>query len=242
MKSIRYNKYWCIPFVILLVFSASAQEESSKFQKASINFGFQFGSPTSAFKKNLGDFKGYGVDFAGVWHPLTKLPEIGIGASLSYMHFGRDVNAIRKNNVNELRIKTTHSVIPLHGILRYQPVNNKRVNPYFDLLIGRTIFATKTKENKNFLETILDGKSEDIVIEEFTHDAFSWGAALGIMIELGEKRETAFGLKVVSMKGNATQYSRKGDTKTINESIEYTFHHSKTDMYLLQADVIIYLF
>lgn len=229
---------------LIVAFSAPAQEVNAELQNVTFHVGMQFGSPASTFKRNLDHSTGFGGGLSVVWNPFWKVPEIGFGASFSYMHFGRDLNTIMENTMDELKIKTAHSVFPLHGIIRYQPVTISRVRPYFDFLIGATIFETRTKEDEDAFVTVLSSlfneELEAVVIDKFTHSAFNWGGALGVMVDLGEKRKSAFGLEVAAIKGGATSYSGKGITKIVNESIEHTFFRSKTDMFLIQADIVFY--
>lgn len=244
MKSTINNKYWFILLISIVTFSVSAQEVEDELQNVTFHAGLQFGTPANMFRKNLGNSSGFGGGLSVVWNPLWKVPEIGIGVSISYMHFGRDLNTIQQNTSDELRIKTAHSIFPLHAIVRYQPVTTRRVRPYFDFLIGTTLFETRTKEDQSALATALvalfDEESGAVVIDKFTHASFNWGGALGIMTDLGEKRKSAFGLKVVAIKGSTASYSGKGITKVVNENIEHAFFRSKTDMFLVQADIVFY--
>jgi len=204
------------------------------------------GLPFDDFKESLPNEQSIGVGI-GALVLLGPNGNIGTGLSYSYLFFGKEKETVMALG-EEIRLKTTNNTHLLHAMVRFSPNVTSRVQPYFDGLIGLSIFKTLTKLNTNFLDATLCAVSlalddteplcvETEVFATFNDVVFSYGGALGFIIG---KDWITWDVRVTYLIGGKAEYVQPGSVEYNGLNITYNTTQSKTNLLIPQFGMTIF--
>jgi len=230
--------------------AAFSQENGSYFgeEKDSYPLGLLFGNvqvgiPFDDFKEAMPSEQAIGAS-GGMVVMLGPGGNIGTGLAYSYLYFGKEKKTVRAFG-EEIRLKTTNNTHLLHGVIRFSPTVNSPVQPYFDALIGFSVYNTHTKLNiyfgDSFLNFVAFALDEPPVVEPevfatFNDVVFTYGGALGFTIGRGPVR---FDARVLYLLGGEAEYVQPGSVEYDGLNISYQTTQSKTNLLIPQIGVIV---
>ena len=199
-------------------------------QKLILDPSFVVGIPMGDFRKNT-DATGFGLGTAIMYQPATMPVAFGLDANFQVYGSNTQEEVLTANitmgNVLidqihiPLKITTENTIFNLNAIIRVMP-DFKYVRPFIDGLIGFRSIATTTKI---YDETVDHQYAKDesglIVSKKQIGDfAFSYGGALGVMVDVGKKDLLSIQLKGSYTLGGNADYFDGSDTK--NWKVEFT--------------------
>jgi hypothetical protein len=121
-------------------------------EAATVYLGLTAARPLGHFQDTYPEGGAYGATFGLLAQPGPSTLPFQVGLEVNYL-----VDGISKNKVHHLTpsytIKTTHSYIPLHAVLRLKPKRTFRITPYADGLAGITILNSRSKIKQSFFSS-----------------------------------------------------------------------------------------
>lgn len=114
--------------------------------------------PSKEFRQvvynNFGNL-GYGINTGLILSPLLERrpSPFLIGLDFSYFTYGQEKDGATANTP---RLKSTYNVYTWNGLVRIRPPLEKgAITPFADGLLGLKLYTTKTKVDKNLLDSCL---------------------------------------------------------------------------------------
>jgi len=217
----RHLTFLLILLLATSIVSAQETEPETESWHMLLNGNFLLGFPQEGFKQNLDEV---GVGGGGLMlFQLGKLPLYG-GAEFSGMSYDTETRDFFVNVggfQKEYELRTRASIFMMHGLLRFQPQINSPVRPYIDGMVGTKNLYTRTR----LTEEDDNGDPEDNNVESRIDEgdwAFSYGAALGLQINLSRSGGVFLDLRCAYLPGgNASYLVRKpGDNINYEEPID----------------------
>lgn len=165
-----------------------------------VNGNFQVGIPLDEFQDNL-DKPGFG----GGALFLVNIAQSPISAGLDLSIMGYDSETANYNVrvggfLKEYELTTSSNIFLGHAVVRIQAPGQRFINPYLDGMIGFKNLFTSTSLTDQDL-----GESVDSDIDE-TDWAFSYGAAVGLQINVSRRHHIAIDLRCAYLPGNSATY------------------------------------
>jgi hypothetical protein len=195
-----------------------------------------------AIKNKFGNV-GVGFSTGILANPFGKKKPspIFVGGDFSYLTYGVDKI---DQTVNNPPLKSTFNVYNIHAAGRMLITQDKVFVPYIDGLIGARIFNTRTKIDKDLLDTILNDDQPEVL--NTTNDTgLSYGLGLGFYTRRPknstEENQVSFTLRILYTWGSEARYVVR-DSIEINQDglIEYQTEQTKTDMLSIQLGIMLY--
>jgi len=226
---------------ILISMPIIVSAQSSMQAGLNLSLGF----PQGEFKENVEQL-GYGLE-GKFLYTIPQTP-ISIGASVSFLVYGRDVREVPFSltipNVY-VDVITTNSIMYGHLMLRLQPPTGL-FRPYVDLLGGFSLFSTDTevKNQNDYDEENEIASSNDM--RDFT-SSYGFGAGFQFRVagpkSYDEREETGFEsifveLGVQYLKGGEAEYLKQDGIKITNGKVDYDTKKSFTDIFIPHIGVI----
>jgi hypothetical protein len=191
--------------------------------------------PYHAFRRNYPSGHGLGGTFGFTVRPQSGYAPVELGAEVSYLPHGIEKHRIGSGS-NAYFLKTTHSLIPLHALVRLKPRRLTAFNPYLDGLAGITIFNSRTKIKEDLFTAFRD--EDPIVVGKHNNTVLNYGLAAGIMFG-GNNRKSFFAdLRFIYLESPLASYVKKGDVEVDqNGDASYRISRSETSMFLVQLKI-----
>jgi hypothetical protein len=201
---------------------------------ATVYLGLAAARPLGHFQDTYPGGGAYGATFGFLAKPGAPTLPFEVGLEVNYL-----VDGISKNKVHNLTpsytIKTTHSYIPLHAVIRLKPQRTFRVTPYADGLAGITILNSRSKIKQSFFSSARE--EEATILDKFNATVFSYGLAAGLYIK-GKGQIPRLDIRLVYLEGPLATYVKRGNLTVDRDGYPvYRFTRSETSMLLLQLNV-----
>jgi hypothetical protein len=224
-----------IPIVIFLqALKTYAQPEKSMFSFSAI-----VAVPTAEFNDAVNnESNGMGVGFNTnlLFNPKSKnaYSPVFFGGDFSYISFGRDKQPASGNLP---AYKTTFNYYSINGIARlFLTDKTEGFTPFVDGMLGMKIYNTRTKIDKDLLNTVLNDDQPEVI--HTTNDTgLDYGVGVGFykrkFREAGEGKGSLT-LRVAYLWGDKIQYVKRGSLKVDAGTIDYETSYANTSMFLIQ--------
>jgi len=224
MKQLRLGT-----ILVTLILASSAVWAGPPVFQAGLNF--TLGYPQGEFKDNLDK-----TSFGGTGFFLYQLPApmFSVGASFSYIVYGRDTREeLFANLPVYVDVTTTNDIFYGHLMLQIQPPKGV-IRPYLNGLFGFSVFSTET--------TIEDWDNDDdseIASETHSRDTalnYGFGGGLAIRVYNGSKNSNdgimavCIDLGVRYLKGGNAVYVKENTVEVVNNEIVFETFESETDI------------
>ena len=199
-------------------------------QKLILDPSFVLGLPSGDFKNNT-DAVGFGLGTAIMYQPATM--PVAFGLDGNFQVYGSNTqkevltatitvgNTVIDHINIPLRITTENTIFNLNGIVRVTP-EWAHVRPFIDGLIGFRNIATTTSiydESTNY-QYAKDDNGLIVKKKQLGDYVFSYGGALGVMVDVGKTEKISIQLKGSYTVGGKADYFDGSDTK--NWKVEFT--------------------
>jgi hypothetical protein len=227
-----------LPVLLLLLalgwHTSRAQSDDTPAEAGTVYMGLGAALPLGKFRETYPGGQAYGATFGFLVKPGPPTLPFALGLEVNYL-----VDGISKNKVQTptppYTIKTTHSYIPLHGVLRLKPRRSWAITPYADGLAGVTIFNSRSKIKQDFFSSARE--EEATILDKHNSTVFSYGLAAGLLIK-GKSQIPRFDLRLVYLEGALGTYVKRGNLTVDPQGYPvYRFSRSETGMLLLQLQV-----
>ena len=224
----------CIFCLLAIGFNASAQEREVEQNNAPYHIFFspyfQVGLPQEVLRTNV-DKIGYGGGGVLVFQ-INRLP-VFAGVDLTFLNFDRESE--RYNDNTEWTSRT--NLFMGHGVLRFQPVVDFPIYPYFDALFGvKHFYARTTIEFLDTDESDSSGNGSDT--------ALSYGFAAGAQFAIFGNPAVTMDVRCSYLPGNNATYFARDPAANgpFDDPIEaFQRRTSPTPVLLLQLGVTLNL-
>jgi hypothetical protein len=206
--------------------------------------------PSADFKKAIdNDTGGVGVGFgfnvlANPYGKKRSSPVL-LGIDFNYLTFGRD-KIEASGNVPPY--KTSYNYYTIGGIGRYIIPKSRGFTPFIDAMLGMKIYNTRTKIDKDALQTVIDKQQEE-VINSNNDTGLTYGVGVGFFNrkfktnESGEALTTnnaSFSLRLMYLWGDEIGYVKRGTVVVENGFVSYETGYTKTNMILIQLGFYVF--
>lgn len=219
-----------------LVLSLQAQQTKTPPALGSVFLGLTFTQPTGSFKETYPGMLGLGGSFGFTVRPRAGYSPVEVGTQVSYLPYGIEKYTVGTGS-SAYQLKTTHSFIPWHALVRLKPRRTATLNPYLDGLAGIAIFNTRTKEKEDVVAALRD--EDAIVVNKHNTTLFSYGLAAGLAFGGGSSKSFFGDIRLVYLENPLTWYVKKGNVQVdSNGFVDYKFSRSETSMFLLQLNLL----
>jgi hypothetical protein len=239
--------------VIVISSHAHAQTDSlydvspeAYFDRFHVSVTGVVGFPSSELKEavtnNFGDL-GIGFAVSLLVNPLgSKKPSpIFMGIDFSYLTYGVDkIDA----SASYPQLKTTFNVYNISGAFRFVPKHSPGFSPFIDGMIGSRIFNTRTKVDKNALQTLLNEDQPEVV--NTTNDAgICYTLGTGFFVRKiknsNDEGKGAFTLRVLYSWGDDVEYIKRDSIQLDQDGfLTYEKGRTRTDMLVVQVGFLLY--
>jgi hypothetical protein len=212
-----------------------AQASDSLQVSATIYLGLSYAQPVGEFKSTYPKGQAIGPTFGLLVKPNPNFRYLQVGAEVSYLADG--IRTIDVPNFNAYTLKTAHSFIPIHAVVRLKPEKYKSVVPYLDGLAGITIFNTRTKVKQDVFTWFRKGEEAEVLNKQNT-TVFNYGLAAGLHFGNPRKKGWRADLRLVYLQSPIARYVKPDGIIITNDGYpNYKFSYSETSMFLLQFNV-----
>ena len=231
--------------------SIYAQTENYEISSSAYHDTFHFnltgvvGIPSKELKEAVqNDFGNVGIGFATsiLLNPFGKKKPspILMGIDFSYLTYG--VDKIEATTYTP-PLKTTFNVYNISGAFRFLPKQSPGFAPFIDGMIGSRIFNTRTKIDKNIVDTILNEDQPEVI--NTTNDAgLCYTVGVGFFNRKSRKDNDlkgSFTLRFLYTWGDDTEYILRDSIKLDSSNfVTYETGHARTDMFLIQFGFTLY--
>lgn len=205
-------------------------------QRFTGNLNFQTPLPQGAFTDNLANDFLPGARLQFLYQPAPASPfYVGLDmgwASLSHASRKFDDSVLGFNK--KYRLNAGSSFFSLGSMLRFQPVNNKLIAPYFEGMAGWNAFTHQRTLTETRNSEGIDSRTSA------TAWAFYYGAGAGAQIRFKPTHRAGLNLSFAYLRGASARYADNvniGDEGEVN----FEFKTSRTDMFLPQVGVWFYM-
>jgi hypothetical protein len=224
--------FFCLLLVLINMYTGQAQERPTGRPTGSVSIGLAYTQPRSGFRQYYPNGHAAGTTFGFTVRPQAGYAPLELGAEVSYLLFGIEKHTIGSGS-NAYYLKTTHSFIPLHGLVRLKPGRLTTFNPYLDALAGISIFNSRTKVDEDFFTFLRD--EEPLVIKKHTSVVFNYGLAAGLMYAVNNRKSFFADLRLIYLESPLASYVKKGDV-FIDQNGDAAYHltRSETSMFMVQ--------
>lgn len=246
----------------ILLMTAIAVTGAVYAQRLILDPSFVVGIPVGDFRENT-DATGFGFGTAIMYKPAIM--PVAFGLDGNFQVYGSNTqredlyaNIMLGNTVIDqihipLKITTENTIFNLNAIVRVMP-DLKYVRPFIDGLIGFRSIATTTKIYDETPEHRYAKEDNGLIVskKQISDFVFSYGGALGVMVDVGKTDMISIQLKGSYTLGGNADYFDGSDTKqwkieftgtdpnnVEGEDLNYTVtpRHSATDMLTIHLGV-----
>ena len=201
----------------------------------SVFMGLAYTQPTGQFRETYPNGHGKGGTFGFTVRPIAGTAPIELGAEVGYLPVGIEKQTIGTGS-NAYKLKTTHSQIPLHALVRLKPRRLTMVVPYLDGLAGITVFNSRTKIKEDFFTSLRD--EDPVVISKHTSTVFNYGLAAGLSVGINNRKSFFVDLRLVYLESPLATYVKKGNVLVDqNGDATYLFTRSETSLFMIQLNL-----
>ncbi|MGV3585940.1 MAG: hypothetical protein ACO1OF_02965 [Adhaeribacter sp.] len=198
--------------------------------------GITYTQPTGQFRETYPSGHGKGGTFGFTVRPMAGTAPIELGATFSYLPIGIEKQPVGSGS-NAYKLKTTHSLIPMHALVRLKPRRLTFATPYLDGLAGITVFNSRTKIKEDFFTSLRD--EDPIVIGKQTSTVINYGLAAGLSFALNTRKSFYADLRLVYLESPLATYVKKGDVLVDqNGDATYRYSRSETRMFMFQLNIM----
>jgi hypothetical protein len=144
---------------------------SSYYDKYNLSILGVVGIPSKELKEAVtNNFGNLGVGFATsfLFNPTGKRKPSPVFAGVEFVYLTYGVDKIGETSASP-PLKTTFNVYNISGAFRFLPKQSPGFTPFVDGMIGSRIFNTRTKVDKNAVQTILNEEQPEVI--HTTNDA-----------------------------------------------------------------------
>lgn len=229
---------------------AFAQTEDYEVSPSAYHDTFHFnvtglvGIPSKELKEAVqNDFGDLGVGFATsiLMNPFGKKKPspILMGIDFSYLTYG--VDKIDESSSNP-PLKTAFNVYNISAAFRFLPRQSTGFAPFIDGMVGSRIFNTRTKINKDIVDTILNEDQPEVI--NTTNDAglcYTVGIGFFNRKPKDDQLKGSFTLRFLYTWGDDAEYIIRDSIKLDSDNfVTYETGRTRTDMFLIQLGFTLY--
>jgi hypothetical protein len=228
-----------LPGLLLLLWgfgwqASQAQSTQPPAEAGTVYLGLGAALPLGKFQDAYPGGQAFGTTFGLLAKPGPPAFPFEVGLEVGYL-----VDGISKKKAQALTppytVKTSHSYIPLHAVLRLKPKRTFVVTPYVDGLAGITIFNSRSKIKQDFFSSARE--EEATVLDKYNSTVFSYGLAAGLYVK-GKRQVPRIDIRLVYLEGPLGTYVKQGNFTIDQQGYPvYRFTRSETTMLLLQLNV-----
>jgi hypothetical protein len=238
-------------FITVIPISCTyAQTEDYEISPSAYHDTFHFnltalvGIPSKEFKEAVrNDFGDIGVGFATsiLLNPFGKKKPspILMGIDFSYLTYG--VDKIDQSSSNP-PLKTTFNVYNISAAFRFLPKQSGGFAPFVDGMIGSRIFNTRTKINKDILDTVINDDQPEVI--NTTNDAgLCYTLGVGFFNRKSDRDELkgSFTFRILYTWGDDAEYIIRDSIQLdANNFVTYETARTRTDMFLIQLGFMLH--
>ncbi|CAN5332261.1 hypothetical protein BH10BAC4_BH10BAC4_00510 [soil metagenome] len=185
---------------------------------------------------------GVGLSSGILFNPFgqKQASPVLLGVDFSYITFG--VDKIAKTPFSP-PLKTTFNVYSINANARWLLGQRTGFAPFVDGMVGIKIFNTRTKIDKDLLDTVL-GTDQPEVINTTNDTGLNYGLGIGFFNRKERGVNSAngsFTFRVLYVWGADAKYVvRDSITLDANNYVHYETGYTKTDMILVQLGFVLY--
>jgi hypothetical protein len=225
--------------LVVLAFTIYAQET------AQISVSLPLAFPTKDFKEAVdNDIEGVGVGIASnvLFNPKGKngYSPVFFGVDFSYVTFGRDK---QPSTSDTPPYKTTFNYYTINGIARIFLTNKTEgFTPFVDGMLGLKIYNTRTKIDKDLLDTVFDEDQPEVI-----HTTNDTGLGYGVGIGFYNRKahgegegKGSFTLRVLYLWGDKVEYVKRGSLVIDNGFVNYDTGFTNTNMFMVQLGFMVF--
>jgi hypothetical protein len=224
----------CLLVLILGCQSVRAQALEPLAAAGTVYLGLGAALPLGKFQDTYPGGRAYGANLGILVKPGAPTLPFEVGLEAGYLADGISQNKA-PTQTPPYTIKTTHSYIPLHAVLRLKPKRAFLLTPYVDGLAGITIFNTRSKIKQDFFSSARE--EEATVLDKYNSTVFSYGLAAGLYIK-GKNPIGRLDIRLVYLESPLATYVKRGNLAVDPQGYPvYRFSRSETTMLLLQLNV-----
>ena len=208
---------------ILLFLAAMAVIGSVHAQRLILDPSFVVGIPVGDFRENT-DATGFGLGTAIMYKPAIM--PVAFGLDGNFQVYGSNTqyedlyaNIMLGNTVIDqihipLKITTENTIFNLNAIVRVMP-DLRHVRPFIDGLIGFRSIGTTTKIYDETSEHTYAKEDNGLIVskKQIGDFVFSYGGALGVMVDVGKADLISIQLKGSYTRGGNADYFDGSDTE-----------------------------
>ena len=195
-----------------------------------------------AINNELGNL-GYGFSTGFAVNPfMKKRPSpVFLGAEFGYLFYGVDTIEA-KNDIPPL--KTSYNVYSFNALGRVILTQSQRFVPFIDGLVGVKVFNTRTKIDKNLIDTALNDDQEELIHK--TNDAgLNYSVGLGFYTRRAKKTpdeaRPSFSLRFLYVWGDETEYVIRDSIEVSPDMfVTYETGRANTTMFQIQFGLMLY--
>lgn len=195
-----------------------------------------------AVSNNFGDV-GIGFATSLLVNPFgeKKPSPVLMGIDFSYLTYGVDKI---EESPSYPQLKTTFNVYNISAAFRFLPKQDPGFAPFIDGMIGSRIFNTRTKVDKNAVQTLLNEDQPEVV--NTTNDAgLCYTLGLGFFNRKSknnnEETKGGFTLRVLYTWGDDVEYILRDSIEIDQDGfLTYETGRTRTDMVLVQLGFVLY--
>ena len=232
-----------IKFLLLLLVTVTSLTMAQESAQISVSLPLAF--PTKDFKEAVdNDLEGIGVGVASnvLFNPKGKkgYSPVFFGVDFSYVTFGRD----KQPSTNDTPpYKTTFNYYTINGIARIFLANKTEgFTPFVDGMMGLKIYNTRTKIDKDLLDTVFDEDQPEVI-----HTTNDTGLGYGIGVGFYNRKahdegegKGSFTLRVLYLWGDKVEYVKRGSLVVDNGFVNYETGFTNTNMFMVQLGFMIF--
>jgi hypothetical protein len=235
---------------------------TAKAQLLILDPSFVIGLPIGDFR-NTTDATGFGLGTAVMYQPATMPVAFGLDGNVQVYGSNSQQEVLTAtitmgNTIIDqihipLKITTDNTIFNLNAIVRVMPDFNY-VRPFIDGLIGFRSIATTTKIYDETVDHKYAKNDDGLIVskKQLGDMAFSYGGALGVMVDVGRSKMISIQLKGSYTSGGNADYFDGSDTRDWKveftgldpndiegEDLNYSVkpRHSATDMLTIHLGV-----
>jgi hypothetical protein len=229
---------------VTTVNSTYAQTEDYEISSSAYHDTFHFnltgmvGIPSKELKEavqnNFGDI-GVGFATSVLLSPFGKKKPspILMGIDFSYLTYG--VDKIDESSFNP-PLKTTFNVYNISAAFRFLPKQSEGFAPFVDGMVGSRIFNTRTKIDKDVLDTIVNDDQPEVI--NTSNDAglcYTLGIGFFNRKSNRDQLKGSFTMRILYTWGDDAEYIIRDSIKLdSNNFVTYETGRTRTDMFLIQ--------
>ncbi|GEO03142.1 hypothetical protein AAE02nite_08060 [Adhaeribacter aerolatus] len=202
----------------------------------SVFIGLGYTLPTAGFRETYATGHAKGGTFGFTVRPVAGTAPIELGAEVSYLPFGIEKQPVGTGS-SSYTLKTTHSQVPLHALVRLKPRRLSTVTPYLDGLAGITVFNSRTKIKEDLFTSLRD--EDPIVVSRHTSTVFNYGLAAGFSVAVNNRKSFYADIRLIYLESPLATYVKKGDVLVDqNGDATYLYSRSETSTFMVQLNLL----